>query len=142
MYAEFENDVIATSTPYSSTIFTILNFQDWSNNGAFSDGCHGLGFRIRSHKGVIVHHLSSPFGRILYWFPAVARCRKYFFDNCVSCILLAGSSKRKTLSSILFRVACVGGDTKSCTSSGFNLVNFLLSTRTATSPFSSSVEPN
>ena len=54
---------------------------------------------------------------------------KLFSHNCVSCILPASASKLKMFSRIVFPVACVGGDTKSCTSSSFNLVKILLSTR-------------
>ena len=65
-----------------------------------------------------------------------------FFRIIVSSILTASDSKLRTCSRILFPVAGVWRDTKSCTSSGFNLVKILLSTGRLARPFSSSVKPN
>ena len=109
--------------------FHKMNFENWSNDCAFGNSCQNLGFWIISINRKFSTQKSncSP-SVVTIWsnFVLFPSCHKIlevsFSHTCVSCVLLANSSKLKTFSRILFPVACVGRDTKNCTSSGFNLV--------------------
>ena len=123
--------------------FHSLNNQHWSNDCAFGNSCQDLGFSKienvcipgieewlfpihRNHQvevctsSLLSHDIGNKF---------------VFSHDGVSCILLASASKLRTFSRILFPGAVVEGGTMSCTSSGCNLVNSLLSTEKLARPF-------
>ena len=124
-----------------------MNFQNWCNDCAVGTSCPCLGFWIRSRTRACsaqksngspsVVSIWSNFvllpgcHKILEVSSFASVCQLYPTGQCFEC----SKSSR-----ILFPVACVGSDTKSCTSSSLNLVKILLSTRVLARPCSSSVK--
>ena len=123
-----------------------MNFQNWCNDCAVGTSCPCLGFWTGSRTRACSAQKSNGSPSVVaIWsiFVLLPGCRKIlevFSNNCVSCILPANAAMLKTFSRILFPVARVGSDTKSCTSSSFNLVKILLSTGVLARPCSSSVK--